>query len=149
MRLRLLILAVALPFVLWAFSPLGADGASLSSKIERKRDQIAGKKSSERVLTTSISNYSAKIGSLQSDITRLAAKQATIQGDLHPKPPRLAQIQTDRRAERARLARLRARLAEARVLLSRRLVDLYKADNPDILTVVLNANGFAELLESS
>lgn len=149
MRLRLLIAAVTLPFVLWAFSPLGADGASLSSKIERKRDAIEGKRSSERVLTSSISNYTARIGSLQSDISRLAAKQAAIQGDLDRKLARLAQIQSDLRAERARLARLRARLAEARVTLSHRLVDLYKADNPDVLTVVLNANGFAELLESS
>ena len=149
MRLRLLILAVALPFALWAASPLGADGAPLSSKIQRKRDAIAGKKATERVLTTSISAYTSRIGALQSDITRLAAQQASIQGDLDTKLARLAEIQTQLRSERARLARLRARLAEARVTLARRLVDLYKADNPDVLTVVLNADGFADLLERS
>ncbi|MFL5515196.1 MAG: murein hydrolase activator EnvC family protein, partial [Gemmatimonadales bacterium] len=149
MRLRLLIAAVAIPCVLWVFVPMGADGQSLSSKIQRKRDQIQGKRSSERVLTSSITNYSRRIGALQSDITVLAAKQARIQGQLDVKLARLAQIQTELRAERARLARLRARLAEARVTLARRLVDVYKADNPDILSVVLNSDGFVDLLERS
>jgi murein DD-endopeptidase MepM/ murein hydrolase activator NlpD len=56
-------------------------------------------------------------------------------------------VQADLRAERARLARLRARLLEARRTLSQRLVELYKADKPDVVTVVLNANGFEDLLE--
>jgi murein DD-endopeptidase MepM/ murein hydrolase activator NlpD len=149
MRLRLLIAAVAIPCVLWVFVPMGADGQSLSSKIQRKRDQIQGKRSTERVLTSSITNYSRRIGALQSDITVLAAKQARIQGQLDAKLARLAQIQTELRAERARLARLRARLVEARVTLARRLVDVYKADNPDILSVVLNSDGFIDLLERS
>jgi murein DD-endopeptidase MepM/ murein hydrolase activator NlpD len=150
MRLRLLIAAVTVPLALWALLPLGAAGKpSLSSRIQEKRDQIAGKKSSERVLASSIAGYSSRIGSLQSDITRLTARQATIQADLDAKLARLAAIQRDLRAERARLARLRARLAEARVMLARRLVDLYKADNPDVLTVVLNSDGFADLLERS
>jgi murein DD-endopeptidase MepM/ murein hydrolase activator NlpD len=149
MRLRLLIAAVAIPCVLWVMVPMGADGQSLSSKIQRKRDQIAGKRSSERVLTTSISRYSSRINALQGDITVLAAKQARIQTQLDAKLARLAQIQTELRAERARLARLRARLAEARVTLARRLVDLYKADNPDVLSVVLNSDGFVDLLERS
>ena len=149
MRLRLLIAAVALPFVLWAFLPLGADGQSLSSKIQRKRDAIESRKGSERALTSTISTFSGRIRSLQSDITRLAARQASIQSDLDRKLARLSSIQTNLRAERARLVRLRARLAEGRVALARRLVDLYKADNPDVLTVVLNANGFADLLERS
>ena len=35
----------------------------------------------------------------------------------------------------------------ARVPLAKRLVELYKADTPDIVTVVLEADGFADLLE--
>ncbi|MEA2295194.1 MAG: hypothetical protein QOE86_2833 [Solirubrobacteraceae bacterium] len=149
MRLRLLIAAVAIPCVLWVLLPLGADGRSLSSKIQQKRAQIQGKRSTEHVLTTSISNYSQRIGALQGQITVLAAKQTRIQTDLDAKLARLGRIQQNLRAERARLARLRARLAQARVTLSRRLVDLYKADNPDILGVVLNSSGFVDLLERS
>ena len=70
-----------------------------------------------------------------------------IQGDLDAKLAELARIQEDLRQERIRLARLRARLAEARVALADRLVQLYKADKPDVVTVVLESDGFADLLE--
>ena len=43
--------------------------------------------------------------------------------------------------------RLRARLAQARVALAQRLVELYQADKPDIVTVIMSSKGFAELLE--
>ena len=43
--------------------------------------------------------------------------------------------------------RLRARLDETRALLRVRLVEIYKAEPPDIVTVVLNSDGFADLLE--
>ena len=43
--------------------------------------------------------------------------------------------------------RLRARLAQARAALAQRLVELYQADKPDIVTVILSSKGFAELLE--
>jgi murein DD-endopeptidase MepM/ murein hydrolase activator NlpD len=59
----------------------------------------------------------------------------------------LLQIQADLRAERARLVRLRARLAQARAALATRLVEIYQSDKPDLVSVVLNANGFADLIE--
>ena len=43
--------------------------------------------------------------------------------------------------------RLRARLAQARVALAQRLVELYQADKPDIVTVIMSSKGFADLLE--
>src|SRR3954467_10825831 len=106
MRLRLLIAAVTVPLLLCALLPLGADGEpSLSSKIQRKRDQIAGKKSQEGVLSTSIAGYSSRIDSLQGSITTLAARQARLQSDLDAKLARLEAIQADLRSERARLVR--------------------------------------------
>jgi len=56
---------------------------------------------------------------------------------------------TDLRTERAQLAELRAKLALSRRVLSVRLTELYKADRPDFITVVLNSHGFADLLERS
>src|SRR4051794_23337256 len=137
MRLRLVITAVTVPLLLWAFLPLGADGKpSLSSRIEAKRRQVQAKKDTEGVLSSSIAGYQSRIRSLQADISDLSVRQARLEADLNAKLARLEAIQEQLRAERARLARLRARLAESRVVLAKRLVDLYKADNPDVLTVV-------------
>lgn len=149
MRLRLLIVAVALPLAAWAWMPLDGGAASLSSRIEKKKAEIERERSKERVLTTEISGYTDRISGLQADITDLQSQEARLQADLDAKLARLAAIQDELRTERARLARLRARLAEGRRLLAARLVDLYKADSPDIVSVVLNADGFEDLLKTS
>jgi murein DD-endopeptidase MepM/ murein hydrolase activator NlpD len=154
MRIRLLIVAAALPFALWAFLPLASDGASPQSrlndvqkKIQATQGRIGKRKGTERVLTTQISAYNARIGALQARIGRLERRQAAVQADLDHKRAELNRLQDDLRSERRRLVRLRKRLAEARAALGQRLVELYQADAPDIVTVIMNSNGFAELLE--
>src|SRR5215210_3328786 len=146
-RLGLLFAVASLPLVLWASLPVLSDGSPLSSRIQQKRRAIEQKKGRERVLSSTVARYSHKIGALQSDITVLQRKQVRIQGDLDAKRAELARIQEELRQERIRLARLRARLAEARIALAGRLVELYKADKPDVVTVVLNSDGFADLLD--
>jgi murein DD-endopeptidase MepM/ murein hydrolase activator NlpD len=146
-RLGLLFAVALLPLVLWAALPVLSDGASLSSRIEQKRRAIEQKKGREHVLSTTVQQYSHRIGALQGDITVLERRQLRIQADLDAKRAELARIQDELRQERIRLARLRARLAEARIALANRLVELYKADKPDVVTVVLESNGFADLLE--
>ena len=152
-RIGLLFAVAIVPLALWAALPMLAGGsprsraASIGSKIDQKRKQIESKKGRERVLSTTISRYSTRINSLQGDITVLQRKEVAIQGDLDAKLAELARIQEDLRQERLRLARLKARLAEARVALADRLVQLYKADKPDVVTVVLESDGFADMLE--
>jgi peptidoglycan DL-endopeptidase CwlO len=146
-RLRLLLGVAALPLVLFAVLPLVSSGQNLGSKIERKKGQIEWRKGRERVLSSDIAGFTSKINALQAEITTLQNKQVRLQANLDHKRAELAQIQADLRKERLRLARLRARLAEARTALAKRLVDLYKADQPDLVTVVLESNGFADLLE--
>src|SRR5215213_11503372 len=148
-RLRLFIAVALLPLALFAFLPLVSSGQQkhLGSKIERKKDQIAWRKGRERVLSSDVAGYTRKINQLQGDITVLQTKQVRLQASLDRKRAELADIQEDLRQERIRLARLRARLAEARTALSKRLVEIYKADKPDVVTVILESDGFAELLE--
>jgi len=146
-RLRLSIAVAALPLTLWLFVPVLSDGAPLSSRIEAKKRAIAEKRGRERVLTTEISGYTRRINVLEDDITTLQARQARIETDLANKRAELARVQDELRRERILLARLRARLAEARAALSERLVAFYKADEPDVVTVILEADGFADLLE--
>src|ERR687893_801913 len=149
-RLWLLLGVAALPLALFAVLPLTSPAQkSLGSKIERKKDQIAWRKGRERVLASDVAGFTRRINALQGDITVLQTKQVRLQASLDRKRAELASIQEDLRRERLRLARLRARLAEARTALSKRLVELYKADQPDAMTVVLESDGFADLLERS
>jgi murein DD-endopeptidase MepM/ murein hydrolase activator NlpD len=149
-RLSLLLAVAAVPLALWAVLPLVSTGQSpdeLERKIERGREQIESHRHKEDALTTEISAYTRRITGLQADITNLQTKQVALEADLAAKREELAQIQEDLRRERLHLARLKRRLAEARVELANRLVELYKQDAPDVVTVVLEADGFADLLE--
>jgi murein DD-endopeptidase MepM/ murein hydrolase activator NlpD len=146
-RVRLFVAAAMLPLVAFALSPLVSSGQNIGSKIQRKQDQIQWHKGRERVLSSDISGFTSRINELQGQITTLQTKQVRLQASLDAKRAELVKIQADLRRERLRLARLRARLAEARTALAKRLVDLYKADQPDLVTVVLESNGFADLLE--
>jgi len=149
-RLGLLLVVAALPLALWGVLPMfsGAESpSSIQNKIDAKRHLIEQRRGRERVLTSDISAATHEITALQGNISELQIKQVRLQGDLDAKRAELAQIQADLRRERLKLARLRDRLARARVLLAQRLVESYKNDEPDLITVVLEANGFRELLE--
>ncbi len=154
MRLRLLLAGAVLPLVLWAILPVLSQGSSpgsrlheLQQKIETTQGKIGRRKGTERLLTTQISGYTRRINTLQARIGKLEGQQANAQADLDAKRAELFQTQSDLRAERRRLVRLRARLAVARKALAQRLVELYQADQPDIVTVILSSKGFADLLE--
>ena len=146
-RLRLLAAALATPLVLWLFVPVLSDGQSIGTKIERKQSEIQEKKQQEGVLTSTIQGYSQRIGALQGDIDTLTTRQVRVETDLAAKREELQKLQDELRRERIRLTQLRARLAEAQAVLSDRLVALYKADKPDVVTVILESDGFADLLE--
>ena len=146
-QVRLIIALAAIPFALWLFVPVVSNGQQLQRKIEQKRRAIETKKKRERVLTGTIEGYSRRITVLERDISSLRARQAAIEADLGRKRAELASIQRDLRKERARITRLRARLLEARAALADRLVYLFKADDPDLVTVILESEGFADLLQ--
>ncbi len=151
MRVRVLLAGLVLPIVLWGVLPLGTVAAprlsTLHSKIQTTQGLIGRKKGTEQVLTTQISAYNRRIGGLQGRITSLSTRESRIQADLDRKRAELVKLQSDLRQQRARMVRLKARLTVAQRSLSQRLLEIYQSDRPDIVTVVLNSKGFADLLE--
>jgi murein DD-endopeptidase MepM/ murein hydrolase activator NlpD len=148
---RVLVIAalVLVPCALWAALPLSSSGApsartaaQIQKRIDATRSRIAPLKGRERVLTTDITAYSQRIGVLQQ-------RQNVIQSDLDVKREALARTQERLRTERARLARLKVRLARSRQILAVRLREIYKAGEPDVVTVILQSDGFADLLENT
>jgi len=139
---------VPLTLVLATFLLLPMTGLSepLSSKIEHQRAKINAKLHHEGVLTTTISTFNNRIRGLQGDIRSLQARQEAIQATLDQKRAELAEVQNKLQVARDRLARLRARLALSMKQLAARLVDEYEADQPDMVTVILESHGFDDLL---
>ncbi|MEA2468084.1 MAG: hypothetical protein QOJ57_2210 [Thermoleophilaceae bacterium] len=127
--------------------PMPGLSSSLDQKIGKARDQIAGKKRQEGVLTTEITAFQVRIRSLQGDINGLQQRQDKVQVELNAKQAELASVRDRLQRTQDRLAKLQARLAESKRVLAGRLVALYKDDAPDMVTVVLEADGFADLLD--
>ena len=154
MRVRVLLAAIVLPLVLWATLPLPSAGQSkqeelskLQNRINEARKKIGRKRGTERVLSTEIAGYSRRIDRLQGKITILSSRQERIQADLDAKRSELERLRAELRTERARLVRLRKKLNHDRAVLRTRLVEIYKSERPDFITVILNSDGFADLLE--
>ena len=126
--------------------PMPGMGAQLSSRIDSQRHKVSVKLHHEGVLTTTITGFNTKIVGLQGSIRGLQQRETKIQVTLSQKRDQLAQIQNELQIVQDRLVRLRQQLGVAKGQLAARLVDDYKTDPPDIVTVILEAHGFDDLL---
>jgi peptidoglycan hydrolase CwlO-like protein len=111
------------------------------------RQHIDSQKGRERQLASA----AARLGRLERATSHavdvMAGRLAEAQGDLAAWQARLAKTQQELRVTRERLVRLRARLAESRRALATMLRQRYTANQPDVVSVVLDAKGFADVLE--
>ena len=140
-------LTIALGLSAYLLLPLPGLSAPLSDRIDQKRDQIAEAKQKEGVLTTTIQGFSNRIDGLQGEIQATQERLDRAQSSLERQKDELLEVRDRLEVARDRLARLRDELVTARRLLAARLVEIYKSDTPDALTVVLEADGFGDLLE--
>ena len=127
--------------------PMPGHTSSLDHRIDVVKAKIEAKKAKEGVLTSTISRYNNKIQALQGDIRGLQDQQNRIQTSLNQKQAELFSTQDKLEKTKDRLARLKIYFARAQKVLANRLVQMYKDGEPDALTVILDSNGFADLLE--
>ena len=137
------IAAVVLPLALWSFLP-GKTQAQSATKLQ---NQLNGSQNNEKRLSASAATFAKLVRDISSDIALLQRRLDAVQADLDTARQQLSTTRTQLRSQRARLARLRGRLAKAKVVLAQRLVSGYENGNPDIIDVLFNAHGFADLLE--
>lgn len=119
----------------------------LGKRIENKRAAVQQSKRKEGVLTSDITQINARIDGLQGQIGDTRSRLRTVQSNLDRKRDELLRVRDRLEVARDRLVRARSDLKKSRVALSDRLVALYKSDQPDVLTVVLEAHGFDDLLQ--
>lgn len=127
----------------WAVLPLSS-GAQSAGDLQNRIDS---KRSTEQRLSADAETFGRIAARLERAIAIIERKRAAAQAELDRNEAKLERIKADLLRERRRLARLRARLAFSRRVLARRLREIYTAGRPDLMTVVLTARGFADLLE--
>jgi murein DD-endopeptidase MepM/ murein hydrolase activator NlpD len=138
---------ITLALAAYLVLPLPGLSAPLPQRIEKKREQIAEARHKEGVLSTTIQQFSTRIESLQGEISATQRRLDRAQRSLDRQVARLEVVRDRLEEARDRLERLRGELETARRVLADRLVEIYKSDSPDALTVVLEADGFGDLLE--
>jgi septal ring factor EnvC (AmiA/AmiB activator) len=114
--------------------------SALRDRIERSREQ-------ERELSGAVARLGALIARTGREIAIVHGRLNDVEAELVAAESRLADTRADLRSARIRLLRLRRRLADGRATLAAQLVASYKSDPPDIVSLVLGASSFADLLE--
>jgi murein DD-endopeptidase MepM/ murein hydrolase activator NlpD len=140
-------LPITLALVAYLALPLPGLSAPLSQRIEKKRQQINQARHKEGVLSTTIQQFSNRIEVLQGEINATQRRLERAQASLDRQQAELLEVRDRLEQARDRLERLRRELDQARRVLATRLVEIYKSDSPDALTVVLESDGFGDLLE--
>ncbi|MGH2959942.1 MAG: murein hydrolase activator EnvC family protein [Solirubrobacterales bacterium] len=146
MRIRVSGALLALCLAPWSFA-LAAPAVTVAATATELRGEIDRKQQREGVLTDDISRIGAKVRGLTGRINELQRRQSAVEADLSNKVDRQRSVADELAASRRRLAKFRRRLAASQKVLADRLVAIYKAGQPDIITVVLNSDGFADLVE--
>ena len=101
----------------------------------------------ERELRARSQFDSRRISHYSGPIADLRAREDGLQRALDTQQQILDRLQGELRADRARLVRLRGTLARDRRILASQLKAVYETPDADILNVILDAHGFADLLE--
>ncbi|MBV9310905.1 MAG: hypothetical protein JOZ73_08730, partial [Solirubrobacterales bacterium] len=128
----------------WLSSPYAPARAATVRSLQQQIDTGQGAVSALSGVVQTASNRVAQLGS---GIVVLERRIGRIQADLNAKRGELLKLRAELSATRIRLARLEVFEGHAEAVLARQLVSSYEVDRPDIVSVVLDATGFQDLLE--
>jgi murein DD-endopeptidase MepM/ murein hydrolase activator NlpD len=134
-RLAAICVVAAMTFVAGS-----ASGQDLESRLQDQREHLGQVKEREGELSRTIQKYGDQIDDLIGQISVLRNREAVVERELASK-------QAELHRDRVRLAELRANLKRSLNTLRNRLVDIYRAGEPDLLTVIMNSSGFDDLID--
>jgi murein DD-endopeptidase MepM/ murein hydrolase activator NlpD len=138
-RIAALALAGGLLVALALWGAGGAQGQDLQSDLDSKQAQLDEEQEREGVLSTELSRYNERLDQLAGEVAVLRNREAIVQAELD-------RVKAQLRREKDRLEQLKHQLSRSLNVLRRRLVSIYRSDEPDVLTVMLEADGFEDLV---
>jgi peptidoglycan hydrolase CwlO-like protein len=121
--------------------------AARADPLSQLNSQLGAQQARQSHLNATIGNLSSLISGLDGQIRLVENRLAGVQEELAADRAQLARVTAELKKERALVVKLRRRLAFARMVLARQLVSSYEGDQPDLVSVVLTANGFNNLLD--
>ena len=137
------ILAAALAILAGAFA-VGQAGASSSSNLE---GSIAAAQSRTGELNQGISADNHQIAGFQGNINDLQSRLSALESSLARERSQLARLKRELQTARTQMAALQVQLSHDKQVLIAQVVASYEAPPPSIASVILEAHGFADLIE--
>ena len=116
-----------------------ARGQDSQEKLDEKRAELDAAERQEGVETEKLQALSARVDALTAEVAEVRAREAEVQAELD-------QVQDRLDAARSELRIARERLERAINQLEDQLVAIYKSEGPDMLAVVLNSDGYDDML---
>jgi murein DD-endopeptidase MepM/ murein hydrolase activator NlpD len=126
---------------------IGERKRAVDDRIAGLQGKIAAANHRESALTSEISLVTSRIQSLQSRVATASNRLARLEGELALYRARLAKLAALYRVQTRKLRILRTQLAIAQRHLEERLIQIYEADDPSTIEVVLSAGSFADMLD--
>ncbi len=144
--------AAALVAVVAAVVALLAVGAAapakdLEAQLQTKEAKLTHARERSGVLTTTISRYNDHIEGLTKQVAGLRNREAAVRVRLDAQQAKLDRSEAVLGVATRQLVSARSHLKRALVALRDRLVAIYETGTPDVLSVIVGANGYDDLVE--
>lgn len=138
------LLALALTVL---FALLGGVAAAddRQDELDRKEGRLGKVRERAGVLTSDLERMGKEIGRLEGEVRGLRSQEAAVEAELAAKQAELDTASAELRRAQDHLADVRARLKRALLALRERLVAIYEAGTPDLVSVVLDSRDLSEV----
>lgn len=119
--------------------------ATLREKLDATQGKLSKVRESQSSLSATIEEQNRAIDSMLGEVSKLRQQQQALEGELEDKQGELDVAGERLAAEKHHLALIRARLQRALGVLRQRLVAIYEAGSPDVLSVVVDSQSWSQV----
>jgi peptidoglycan hydrolase CwlO-like protein len=135
-----LLAVIAACLLAWLPSARATSTSQLQRQISAGQSRISG-------LSGKVAAADKRLGQLRSGISGLEQRISALQRKIAPELAEEARLRIQLARAHQQLTQLEALEAHAEAVLAKQLVGTYESDQPDLITAVLDAKGFQDLLD--
>ncbi len=121
-----------------------APAKTLSEKLDATQGKLSHVRESSSALSATIEAQNKAIDSMLGEVSRLRQEQQALEAELTSKQDELDSATAKLEAEQRHLEEIRERLQRALGALRERLVSMYEAGSPDVVSVVLESETWSQ-----
>jgi murein DD-endopeptidase MepM/ murein hydrolase activator NlpD len=124
---------------LLCFAGSGALAQDLQSRLSERQAELQNERDRKGVLSTELATFEERLDQLAGEVATLRNREAIVVAELR-------RVQARLHREKVRLDQLKHQLRRSLNVLRNRLVDIYRSGEADLVTVMLESDGFDDLI---